>query len=364
MFTLNFNLTYDTDRLALVNSLLAEAETDPTPDQLTQLADYILLGKQHPPVQRLPEGHTALPKKSSIHAENWASSASKPAIPFDDLPEDFFPDDEPPKDPYTHSRRTINRNNPLHQCIPTMTDLWQEIDRLKQSYAEAKAAQKPTAWKLRRWLIELQQQQYTLLECFLPNIPSYSYYLPKPSPFLPWLDGIELSSGETVFLDITEPLHVQHLITHYSSLVKHAYGHCETDIMSILWDLEQAIDHAHLHPSRMDIVLAKIDHLPTSELCRHLEETYGASYAYSPNYLSTIFTTQICPKIAASALDLQQQFLFSNSPRHWRTCSICGERKILSNYNFSRKHEGYASYCKVCAKQKRKERQLHGRNQN
>lgn len=312
-----------------------------------------------PPAPPAPIGYTAKPKKQNYTPELFAKNSifnRKDNFSLDALLESPKCDESEFKpverDIYKKAKRTINRNNPKHAAIPTMQQLWDAIDSLDNWYNSVKDTH-DQAWLIRRWNIELKQQQYLLLESALPNIVAPYSKGTINSKFLPWYDGIILKSGIRVFLDLSNPHHVEAILNEYSKLRKYAWQEPDADINYILDELETAIDQAKLQPSRRDILIWRIDGVPMAEIAKRLTALYGQQYNYSPNYLSTIFTQQICSRIALSALNLIQQREYADDPTKWRTCIVCHERKILSPYNFIRRSShigGYSIRCKDCEK--------------
>lgn len=91
------------------------------------------------------------------------------------------------------------------------------------------------------------------------------------------------------------------------------------------------------------------------EIKKKLEELYGLSY--NENYISTIYTKEICKKISEAVTLHKDYWLERNNPNAWKQCSCCGQWKLKDPREFVRKKssaDGYTSRCKVCDKERRK----------
>jgi hypothetical protein len=123
----------------------------------------------------------------------------------------------------------------------------------------------------------------------------------------------------------------------------------------ILWTLEDLIDGCGFSEVRMDIIYRKIDGQTNVQLHEYLIMEHGLTY--SANYISTIFTHEICGRIAKRFLQSYDEWKLREDLKAWKVCTKCGERKLANNDNFTKKKsskDGLNTRCKLCEKEIRK----------
>lgn len=80
---------------------------------------------------------------------------------------------------------------------------------------------------------------------------------------------------------------------------------------------------------------------------------------YAPNYISTIFTKQVCGVIAEAAeLHLETIHGIVGGLQNFKKCRECGKRLLLSDKNFNQQRnqlDGYMTKCKSCKKKAKSE---------
>jgi hypothetical protein len=157
-------------------------------------------------------------------------------------------------------------------------------------------------------------------------------------------------------LDFGEATHIQGLINNYSRLKQDSYDDFQSDMKYILWVLEKIVDECNFSDVRKDIIVRKIDGQTNVQLHDYLHITYGLDY--SANYISTIFTHEICGKIAKRYLSSIQEWKLRDKEEMWKVCTRCGKKKLANEENFTKKKsskDGFNTRSKVCEKEIRKE---------
>ena len=341
-YTLDFSLTTDEQRVSFIHDICSQSSF--TERQYTQMADYILLGNKQDN------------SKNYIYPEIFSSPYATHDTQTDSL-------DELMEDPtfsessvhpiqrsiYKKCRRKVNRISPKYSSIPNMPELWSIIDAVK-----AKLDQQPNNYRLKRLLIQLQQDQYSLIEAHLPTQP------PSPQPhfhpsFFNWENGILLASGKTVHLDLTQPEQMAKFLLLLPALTEY----CTTpycDLYTLLNDVRQSLSIAPLSlPQRYTLHLY-YNGYSGKQISSFVNSKFHTNYSQS--YISTMLHKQIASKVAFEYTEILHSRLYANNPTKWRICLSCKQKKLLSTHNFvrhSNKPGGFSLICKECEhKQKEK----------
>lgn len=364
---LDYNIQTATERCEVVSTMNLETLT---PAQLEKVANYILYGKD-PKGEPLPEAKQISTKHSSYKRKAPESlDALMENVTFDETTVKEYNK----RSPYTNPKPTISREH--DGDIPGMVDLWEIIDRLVDdlSNEESINGKSLKSYYLRHQLIDLRKDQYHLKELFKPQISFHSclgsdfqqidwncdsgYANPPLTCSLvnghPTYNGPEDWEWHTVAthnIDLTNPIHIYHLLDNYSSLKSQCYDR-DTHTVYLLYAVEYLIEKTDLSPIRKYILIRKIDHAPNDVLNKELFEKFGVSYA--TNYLSTIWTKEICKAIAETAKLDEEEWQAKDKPELWKTCTKCHKRKLRTTQFFSKKSNTYdklSPICKSCKKE-------------
>lgn len=375
------------DIVRRMNDKLVEGQSTIT-RQLEQLADYILYGKD------VNEEKSAVDKKELIMTPKYSTYKKKEPESLDAILENPAHDERTFKnvgrDVYTNPKPTIDREK--DKDIPGMVQLWDAIDELdlllkkvsgKEEWAEGEEPKEFSSYslfKLKHWLIDLRKQQYVIKEEWLQPIRfksvqrtsnraidwySDAAYARTPIPYdgqdspTHWVVTQEDADWEWHVvrehtIDLGNGKHVQELINNYGKLKQDSYEDLQGDMKYILWTLEDLIDSCDFTDVRKDIIVKKIDGQTNVQLHDYLHITYGLDY--SANYISTIFTHEICEKIAQRHAQSLEEWQKKDQPAAWKVCTKCGKRKLANSDNFTKKKsnkDGFNSRCKVCERDAR-----------
>lgn len=347
-YNLDFSLTTDLQRTQFISQICSSSTY--TQKQYTQMADYILLAgnKCHPDSPFIYPEEFSNPKRT--HVQDSLDEI------LNDIDNDYnfstIESNMRPIQPtvYKKTNRKIDRNNPILKNNPHLQQLWQEIDRIDNILSTT------TNYKLSKLSIALHKQQYDILESILPqwpvSIPSSSPY----SHFFNWKRGIELENGEYADLDLCLHSHMAKFLKFLPELMyfcsyDSSPHYMESDLYTYITDTIQAIRNAALSPLQFDILLLYWRGLEGKFILNYIENKYHIHY--NQPTLSTMFNTTIAKKISVEYKEIYEEKLYKNCPEHWRICTKCGRRLLLSTYNFHRasgKPQGFSLVCKQCRK--------------
>lgn len=241
--------------------------------------------------------------------------------------------------------------------IPMLKQLRDSINQLEKVKVEGK-----NAYKLKKWIIELRQDQYIIKNAY--RKPIYFLKTGRGSTVYDFDQdtGYYNEQGKYVLvsknkIDLKNYEHVSAIIANYSMLKQNAEEDLNSHIRWMLKDLENIIDN-HLEkqfPMYYDITVWKIDGKSNQEIQNLIKNKYDA--IHSQEYISSLFRNKI-PKIIADAVE-EEELLFHYTHKEkgeWKTCTRCGETKLAHNRYFSRNKtakSGFYSICKECRNKKK-----------
>ena len=172
----------------------------------------------------------------------------------------------------------------------------------------------------------------------------------------PWIAGAPYTPPQSKFsLDFTNPTQISIIIKFLEDLKEEAIPNCESAIPQLVQTLTYYASHAHLSPEQQRILQLKIARESSAKIAQEINEEFGTSHTDS--YISTIFTQQICEKIAWAAQLHKDSFEKRGQPRYWKECKDCGAILLKDERNFtksSRSRDGFQCRCKWCERKKRK----------
>lgn len=122
--------------------------------------------------------------------------------------------------------------------------------------------------------------------------------------------------------------------------------------------MEYYIEVAHLEPLHRDIIEMKSNGSTNDTIAAHINKTYNKTY--SANYISTIFRAKCCGGIASAASQHWEIVdKLSLGREEFKLCNTCGKLLLRDSNNFVKKtraSDGFAGRCKVCDKAHRQVR--------
>lgn len=374
---LDYNIYYDTDRADLVSTLLKphdnlDLQNPSIQKQLEGMANFILYGKEEDSDKNSLQSKQVYikPKNNTFQRKEPQSlEALQDTLTFNEA--EVRPYNV--RNVYTKPKQKICRE--ADATIPTINELWTTIDQMQRIYDISTGKEEPTEeelqkeklidglqlYKWRHWLIDVRRHQFYLKESY--KRPIYFQNCVSPTPqHIDWdndsfyykEDGsIHLIREHT--LNFTNPDHIYNILELYAPLMQESYEDLNAPGRYILYSLENIIDETNLSPDRQAILEWKVERKSNKQIVKLLSEEYGKDYL--ENYISTIWKKEICTKIAKQAELEELKFKYRDIPKMWKTCSTCGKRKLKEEFvKKTGTRDNYSFRCKLCDKQKRKQR--------
>lgn len=407
-YSLDYEIIRDTDRNALVTSILDSLDITPSDSELEQMADYILFGKDEKYMSARDRREISQPKR---RYNSWATKDEKNES-LDALMEDpniapqiearqqdagprykvFKPEIKRP----TYDKDG-NLLDPGDSDIPGMVELWAEIDRLQEKLdmyrgkipANEQVKAHPMSnyqlYKFGHMLIDIRRIQYYLKDSYKPPIRCLNPIMPgkveidfssntglwltpeewcarkrNPKPFdLPqpnFQDAPQNAEGKLYWkisdnaIDYENPDHILELLNHYVNLLKHNYDHPESNVMTLLYDLEDLVGKSDLTDVEQFILEQRVAHRNVFIIQKALQEE---GYPMTDLQIRTLSRTKIPRKIAATATRIRLENEAANGLIETLECSKCRKKLPKHPFYFARsrdKRSGFCSQCKACQK--------------
>lgn len=299
---------------------------------------------------------------------------------------------------YTVTLYSINTNR---RKTPIREELEKRLSDEQKRYCAKHAARlNMYTWsKLRKYLVELRQQQYVLRDGYAPTVgrPRQSYYVAHSdyirmfqyvlpaglfnkqnvfskyvfmyelgdahftSEYLPilisYLSELDKQHKDTArAFDFRNPDHIALLVYAKNDIDVNIDDYVDIEhreyLRSLLDTLEYYITMSKLEPLHFDIVMLKANGTTNENIAKYINMKYAKTY--SPNYISTIFRAKCCGGIAEAAQhhwEILDKLVAGKS--EFKRCSTCKLLLLRNVDNYVRKaraKDGLASRCKNCDK--------------
>lgn len=353
MTPLDYTIQSPEERTALVQKIVDEAQEPLSTSALETLANYIIFAmdkKERLQNKILTDNHMITVNR---HETSYQGLASKFENGEDGLSNLIIPND---KNIIFSPKVSITAED--IETIPGMKQLREAIELTEEQYNAATGRRK---YLLRKQLIELRQDQYTLKNSYRPttyflnvvksfNSISFDDVIKKDESGVPHLESI---------ISFSNPKHISALLCNYSQLKEESYGKFWTDAYYLMEDLDGLVDRTlkDNYPFLYSLLIYKIDGKSNAEIKDLLEAEHGQTH--SVEYLSSLWRNKIPKLIAAQAEKEFLEWYYTEVERgSWKRCSLCGQIKLRHSLFFSKNNtskDGYYSQCKECRNNKNKE---------
>lgn len=170
-------------------------------------------------------------------------------------------------------------------------------------------------------------------------------------------------NGNLRWIDFRDEEHLYQILQMYSDLKEHAlwdsHEVLESQLSNLIKTFEFYVENADLSDLQREILQKKIDKERNQDIALDVNKKWGKSY--TTNYISTIFTQRIIPRIAAAAKEHFKicELLFFEE--EFKICSNCKKTLLRDVDNFTRKKlsaDGLSPRCKKCEKAAREKAKL------
>ena len=347
MIKLNYDIPSPEERNDLVHDMINEIGEDNLNDKALEImADYLILCMEKKEK-----------KEKKILTENRMTTVNKRETSFEGLTSKLENGEDGLYNLITNDKNVI-----LTPSVSITKEDLEEIQPLRQLREAIMDLEKvkvegKDAYKLKRMLIELRQDQYIIKNAY--RRPIYFLRSGRGSQVIDWDcdTGYEDENGNYVEvsenrLDLTNYEHVSALLCNYSLLKQKTAEELDNDIKYVIEDLENIIESflPQEYPQYHDIIVWKIDGKSNLDIQKLLKNKYGTTH--SQEYISSLFRNKI-PKLIADKVSEQWLLWFYTykAKGEWKTCSRCGETKLAHNRFFSKNKtakSGFYSICKSC----------------
>jgi len=241
-----------------------------------------------------------------------------------------------------------------------------DLNDLKESIAiiekMEKAATGKKKFKLKKWLIEMHQEQYIIKDAYRNAVTPTSAAIKN-------LTKARLNEEITIdedgephsncLIDLFNPTHISALLCNYSALKEDCWGNFSWDFWYLMEDLDVLVDDTlrEKYPLYYKLLIYKIDGRSNAEIQEALNDEFGITYTVE--YLSSLWRNKIPKLIAEKAKENYLIWYYTYKEYgKWKRCSKCGQVKLAHNRFFSKNNtskDHFYSICKECRNKKNKE---------
>ena len=227
-------------------------------------------------------------------------------------------------------------------------------DAIEMVEKEEKAATGKRKFLLKKQLIEMRQDQYSIKSAYKP--PMYATGMIKSFVKADLSENITMNEHQEPisdgFISFFNPFHISALLCNYSLLKEESYGNFMNDCYYLMQDLDNLIEKTlkDKYPLYYDLLIYKIDGKQNTEIQELLDKDWGIKH--SIEYISSLWRNKI-PKLLAEQAkeDYIMWYYTTQEYGQWKKCSRCGQIKLAHNRFFSKNKtskDGFYSICKDC----------------
>ena len=347
LIKLDYTIESPEERKALVEKIIAE-EPNLNPKYMEILADYMILCMEKQEK-----------KEKKILTDNRLSTVNKRETSFEGLVTQLENGEDG-----IYNLISENKNAIFHPKISITKKDLENIPCLKQlreaieSWSEAlKRASGKDAFTIKKALIEMRKDQYTIKQAYLRPI-IFNKICRTSNSYIKLDDTSTMDdNGEVTVsgVSLMDPTVVSSILCNYSKLKQDSYDKFEGDTWYLIQAFEQIADRALQHyPLYQRLMELKIDGEQNIDIQATLQTEFGIKH--SLEYISSLWRNKIPKLIAQAAKEdyIIWQYKERNLPM--KKCSRCGQFKPANNNFFSKNKtskDGWYSMCKCCRNKKR-----------
>lgn len=233
-------------------------------------------------------------------------------------------------------------------------------DSIKLVEDMEKAATGKKRFQLKKQLIEMHQEQYTIKSNVKQTTNIVAGGSVKGFSKMDLSENIWINEeGEPesdCLINFFNHEHICALLCNYSALKEDAWGKFTSDAYYMMEDLDNLIENTlrDEYPLYYKLLIYKIDGKQNLEIQNLLDQEFGIKH--SVEYLSSLWRNKIPKLIAENAKEEYLMWYYTYKEKgKWKTCSRCGKSKLATNRFFSKNStskDGWYSICKQCRNEK------------
>ena len=349
---LDYTLQTAQERSAFVENLLKNTDTEKlTPKYLEILSDYIIFAMTKEEK-----------KQKNILTENRMITVNKRETSYQGLVTKFENGEDGLYNLITNDKNVLltPKTSITPQDVAEIEPLRNLKEAIETVELEEKAATGKRKFLLKKQLIEMRQDQYSVKNAYKP--PMYATSVTKSFTKADLNETITMDNCQEPaskgMLSFFNPNHISALLCNYSMLKEESYGSFMSDCYYLMQDLDKLIDDTlkDKYPLYYDLVIYKIDGKQNVEIQALLEQKWNVKH--SVEYISSLWRNKIPKLIAEKAKeDYILWYYTTQEYGKWKKCSRCGQIKLAHNRFFSKNKtskDGFYSICKACRNAKNK----------
>lgn len=404
---LDFSIPTTEGRQEFVTNLVNE-RLDRNPDYLFPASDLELLGNYILYGKDTETGDSSVDRKEVTIKRKYNSYERRDCESLDAILDNPLINETTifkplQKTSYKKKKPAIDRKN--DSDIPELLPLWDYLDKTQHTLDVSLGKEydpsvdqitNPThLYKLNHMLIDMRRDQFILRDSYKPALPlaqnktTYVYDIEGEECDLCSLDadygfaplGL-FFNGSKIFtdprndtsnerpyntrakyiIDFTDARHVYRLLEHYEDLSIAAEQRPNSTLTTLINTINYYIEQADLSKTQAAVLSGKLKRLSNLEIRSLLINQLHLTP--SINYISTIYTHQVCAKISEAAILHRDRWLNRFNQFAWKKCSCCGAYLLKDTREFVRKQrssDGLSNQCKRCDKNKRGAQNEHTR---
>jgi len=323
----DYSITDPKERIKYVENLLQEQDYW-APRDLSKMADYIIAANE--------------PRENNILTDNRMVTINRRETSYQGLSERLEGGEDAIHGLMRSDKQMIltPKNSITDDDLRRSPELRRLRERIKEWEAQLETAEGRNKFKIKKLLIEMRKEQYSIKHLF--TSPLYSRHLSL----------LKVLSSTADDLKLDNPFHVSEILNNYVKLKQTLFDDLHNDLRWVLIDLENLIEQflKPKYPIYFDILVLKTDGATNEEIQDHLAEHWGKHH--SQEYISSLWRNKIPEIIADGYRENWLNWVYTYKIYGvYKTCSRCGETKLAHRRYFSTNQAakyGFYSVCKEC----------------
>jgi hypothetical protein len=319
------------ERIKYIENLLPE-KTHWSSRELLKMADYIIAANE--------------PRENHILTDNRMVTINRRETSYQGLSDALEGGEDALHTLIRQDKQTIltPKNRITEADIQQIPELRKLRERIIQWEIQLETAKGRERYRIKKILIEMRKEQYTIKQMYRAPMYSKNTYQIK----------VKTSTVDELRLD--EPEHVSAILENYVRLKQTLWDDLHNDLRWTLIDLENIIEEyiRYQQPIYYEILLLKVGGSTNEEIQNYLAEQWGKQH--SQEYISSLWRNKIPEFIADGYREHHLNWVYTFKLRGlYKTCSRCLQPKLAHRRYFGTNQAakyGFYSVCKKCRNKK------------